>query len=273
MLIQALTQVKEQYDGDNPLFLRILLKEYIQNYILNFVYTSSLYKEMLFTGGTCLRKVYGLNRLSEDLDFNYEGNFSIEDFSNSLKSYLETSLDFYDLRMKLSNNDRSLIIKFDILGKIGLTKTPVDTRSLFVRCDFALEDTGVYGEDVKSISTPQFTFFARCYDLETLYANKLVAFLNRSFFKMGSQDVPFKGRDVYDLVWFKERSLKEDFFPNEARLQTLLGLERAQQVWAEVSKKIALIEPDAVYKDILPFLPSKTVAREYALNFKKILLD
>ncbi len=40
-------------------------------YILNFIYNDSQYKNLIFTGGTCLRKIYGLSRLSEDLDFDY----------------------------------------------------------------------------------------------------------------------------------------------------------------------------------------------------------
>lgn len=43
-------------------------KDYLQNAILYTLY-SSAGKEMVFKGGTCLYKLYGLNRFSEDLDF------------------------------------------------------------------------------------------------------------------------------------------------------------------------------------------------------------
>jgi hypothetical protein len=42
---------------------RILLKEGLQAYILDFLYSHEHYSNMGFYGGTCLRVVYGLNRL------------------------------------------------------------------------------------------------------------------------------------------------------------------------------------------------------------------
>ena len=49
-------------------YLLNLLKEELQAHILNFIYTTKDYQELIFTGGTCLRKVYGLDRLSVDID-------------------------------------------------------------------------------------------------------------------------------------------------------------------------------------------------------------
>jgi len=271
MLVDAFTKIANQYEGTNPLYLRVLLKEYIQNYILNFIYNSKEYNKLIFTGGTCLRKIYGLNRLSEDLDFDFEWDFILEEFSANLRKYLVSSLDFNGVNTKLSSNRQSVVVKFDILDKVGLAKTPADTKSLFVRCDFVREDTGIYGDAIRTVSTPQFTFFARCYDLETLYANKIIAFLERSFFKGSTQKISFKGRDVYDLVWFKERSLREGLSPNNDRLKAKLNLGE-KQAWEKVKEKVKFIDEEAVYKDIAPFLPSDSVAREYSLNFKKILL-
>ena len=272
MIVDSLKRVIERYEGDNPLFLRTLLKEYIQNYILNFVYTSSNYKELLFTGGTCLRKVYGLNRLSEDLDFDYEMDFSIEAFRDELEDYLKSTFDFKDIGFKVSNNERSLIVEFGILDSLGLVETSADMQSLFIRCDFAKEDAGNFGFDIRTLSTPEFTFFARCYDLPTLYSNKLTAFLKRTFYKGANQGISFKGRDIYDLVWFRERSLRGNLGPNEARLQALLNMD-SLETWEKVKEKIALIEPGDVYKDLAPFLSSDGAARDFARNFKKVLLN
>ena len=72
MIIQRLKQQVDNYKQcTNGLFVRSALKEVLQDYVLNFVYNNKTYKDLIFTGGTCLRKVYGLPRLSEDLDFDY----------------------------------------------------------------------------------------------------------------------------------------------------------------------------------------------------------
>src|SRR3990167_1977552 len=69
LLIDRLKTRVSTRTGQNRLWVRTLLKEPIQDYILHFVYNSSKYKQFIFTGGTALRKLYGLPRLSEDLDF------------------------------------------------------------------------------------------------------------------------------------------------------------------------------------------------------------
>ncbi len=271
MLIQELQRITDNYEGTSPLYLRTLLKEYIQDYILNFIYTDSSYKNFIFTGGTCLRKVYGLNRLSEDLDFDYEKEFDIDELATDLRAYLVRILDFEKVRLKIANNERSAILKFDVLEDIGLASTPADPKSLFVRCDFALEEAGGYGESVNSISTSEFTFFARCYDLETLYANKIIVFLERSFYTGGKQEISFKGRDVYDLVWFKEYSLRQGFEPNAERLRKKADLS-VEEAWEKVRDKVEKIDSRDVYRDIVAFLPNESAARSFADGFKGVLL-
>jgi len=49
---------------------RAILREYVQNIILNNVYKSREGRRMYFMGGTALRYCYRLPRFSEDLDFN-----------------------------------------------------------------------------------------------------------------------------------------------------------------------------------------------------------
>ena len=53
----------------NNLFKRTLLKEYLQIVILDYLYSHPQYSDLVFYGGSCLAHCFGLNRLSEDLDF------------------------------------------------------------------------------------------------------------------------------------------------------------------------------------------------------------
>jgi len=48
---------------------RIILREVLQAYVLDYLYNHPSYRHLNFYGGTCLHAIYGLNRLSEDLDF------------------------------------------------------------------------------------------------------------------------------------------------------------------------------------------------------------
>ena len=55
--------------------------------ILNFLATSKFVKKITFIGGTNLRLVKGIDRFSEDLDFDCK-NFSAEDFTEMSQSVL-----------------------------------------------------------------------------------------------------------------------------------------------------------------------------------------
>lgn len=54
---------------ENPAHRKYIIKEYIQLMILNFLATSKFAKKIAFIGGTNLRLVKGIDRFSEDLDF------------------------------------------------------------------------------------------------------------------------------------------------------------------------------------------------------------
>ncbi|MBI3559081.1 nucleotidyl transferase AbiEii/AbiGii toxin family protein [Candidatus Gottesmanbacteria bacterium] len=69
------TVVTQNKNLAGPSYLRNLLKEILQFYTLNFIYSSRWGKDFLFKGGTCLRICFDLPRLSEDLDFDIK-NYS-----------------------------------------------------------------------------------------------------------------------------------------------------------------------------------------------------
>jgi hypothetical protein len=54
---------------ENSIYDKYILKEHIQLMILDFLSTSAYVKALVFTGGTSLRLVKGIDRFSEDLDF------------------------------------------------------------------------------------------------------------------------------------------------------------------------------------------------------------
>jgi predicted nucleotidyltransferase component of viral defense system len=64
---------QEALNSKDPLLAvetkRIVLKDVLQAYVLDFLYYHPAYRHLNFYGGTCLHVMYGLNRLSEDLDF------------------------------------------------------------------------------------------------------------------------------------------------------------------------------------------------------------
>lgn len=280
MIVDKLKKALGQYKTNtNKLFILSVLKEILQDYTLNFVYNDRDYKELIFTGGTCLRKVYGLARLSEDLDFDFldlpAGKFSIKNFAKRVTGYFTRELQYKDITAKISGNKQTVFLKFPILDKLGLVKNTSDSSILFVRCDFSAETIGVYTTQVNSISAAEFTLFALSYDLPTLFANKIMAFLERDFFKGDEQATPFKGRDLFDLVWFLEKSKKSgwDLKPNWDRLTKGLKIENPNEIARLIVEKVESIDKRDVYTDLLPFIESAQTLENFSDNFAFLIKE
>ena len=76
---------------------RILLKEGLQSYVLDFIYNHPVYRRLNFYGGTCLHVVYGLERLSEDLDLDNSAEINLETLKDDLVTLFANKYEYKDL--------------------------------------------------------------------------------------------------------------------------------------------------------------------------------
>ena len=80
----SIEQIKNFYPptiSGHSAFLKYILKEYLQLLVLDYLSTTQHIRKMTFIGGTNLRLTKGIDRFSEDLDFDCKA-FSEEDFLN-----------------------------------------------------------------------------------------------------------------------------------------------------------------------------------------------
>jgi predicted nucleotidyltransferase component of viral defense system len=255
MLIQDLKEIAKNGEGKNQFYIRNLVKEEVQNYILNFIYQDSEYQNLIFTGGTCLRKLYGIDRLSEDLDFDYISKFDIDKFAVKLKNYFASKLQYKEAETKISGNRQTLFLKFP-------------SEDIFVRCDFSKIAGKIYGLNKGMITAGKFRFLVNAYDLETMFTNKIMAFLRRNFYKGKFQTIPFKGRDIYDIFWLLQLSAKSGYRlkPNQKRLVELTGSDLST-LRQEIKDKIKKVKAKFVYEDLLPLVESDIFLRGFLKAF------
>lgn len=233
-----------------------LLKEKLQIYVLNFIYTSK-YNDLIFTGGTALRKFYGLQRISEDLDFNYTNtDFNFDQFQSDLTNYFIKKIGFKNFSLKF--NGKTILIKFPVLREIGFSG-PNDSEILHLKLDFAVSDKG---QTVKKVySGDGFSFIARCYDLDTMFLNKVDAYLNRVYKRGNLQKVNFKGRDAFDIYWFINEGIK-------------IGLDRkliTKSLIKKIIDKSKKIKSNDLYFDLSNFFADQQFARQFCDNYQELL--
>ena len=245
----------------NKYFQRNLMKEKLQDSILNFIYNDKKYNKLIFTGGTCLRKLYNLPRLSEDLDFDYSSNFEINDFKIQVEKYLVSKEKLNNIELKVANNKRTIFIKF----------LQENREKIFVRCDFSKAKKNVKTE-INPYNSDKYNFFILNYDLPTLFGNKMEAFLEREFFKGSEQTMSFKGRDVFDIAWFVQLSAKSGFAlkPEWKNLEKDLKMKK-EAIIKKIIKKVSKIKNEELLLDLVPFIESEKAIDEFIKSFVAII--
>jgi len=187
------------------------IKEELQYYVLDFIYHDSEYQKWIMYGGSALRIIHGLDRMSVDLDFEIGEKVTFVLLKN-LKSGLERY--FLDdcgvgkdiLTVKITAN-RGITLKFDIGKRLGL-----GTASDWVHVKIDLNNF-VAPKTVterRPIAHGQFSLVILVYNMSALMASKIAAILFRESRGVGNAVYGEKGRDIYDLLWYMEKRIVPD---------------------------------------------------------------
>jgi len=268
MLIDDLKIIVDRNRGQNSFYLRNLLKEVLQIYSLNFVYTSVYADSFLFKGGTCLRFCFDLPRLSEDLDFDIKKypDFSLDNFCGDIKAYFVGKLQFREFDLKVAGNKREIVLKFPVMDKLGLVSNTAESNILFLRIDLSPTDSENFKEEISLKTTYDFSFVIKRYSIEDLFASKIAAILNRSFKKGKGDLITFKGRDYYDLIWFLEKGVN----PNYKRLTDIVKMKSKNEILEKLDEKVGSVKENYLKEDLLPLFKEAGLVDNFVVNFKQL---
>lgn len=267
MLIDDLKSTIKKREEGRPGFLRNRLKEQLQYYTLDFIYSSDWGKRFLFKGGTCLRFCFDLPRLSEDLDFDIRAYqaFNLESFCQDLEDFFTKTLQIKQFSLKIAGNKQQVFLQFPIMTELGLRSNQTQSNILFLRLDIQGVDSKIYQEEVSLISEPNFNFVIKRYSLPDLFSSKIAAILTRSFKKGKDNQITFKGRDYFDLIWFLEKGVG----PNLKRLTAITGLKE-KDISQKLDQKVTKIKTKYLKEDLLPLFSSEKYVDEFCRNFQKL---
>src|SRR5258708_5444468 len=157
-----------------------LLTAIVDNQILS--------QNLYFKGGTCATMAGFLDRFSVDLDFDLKegGDKSV------IRKELETIFKSTDFIIE-KNNSKTLffVLKYESL------KAQRNTLKLSVYEDI------IKTNDYKIIHLPEIDRLVNCQTIETIFANKLVAPIDRF-----EKHEKIAGRDIYDIHYFFKSGYK-----------------------------------------------------------------
>jgi predicted nucleotidyltransferase component of viral defense system len=228
---------------DNTLLGKSMMKEYIQLLILDYLSTTQYIRKLILIGGTNLRIVKGIDRFSEDLDFDCK-EVNKEEFlqmSDDIMHFLKRNgykLESKDKKSSKLTAFRKNIYFPEFLFDIGISRHR-DERFLI---KIEAEDQGVnYTREIINIKGCGFYFPFPVPPDAVLCAMKATALLERG-----------KGRDFYDLMFLLGQTKPDYDF-----LAKRIGIKNAAELKVEVKKRLKVIDLKTKTKDFEHLLFNK----------------
>jgi predicted nucleotidyltransferase component of viral defense system len=263
-LTQTLQHILEGKDPDlTNETKRIILKEALQAFVLDYLYNHPTYRKLNFYGGTCLHLVYGLNRLSEDLDLDNNAGIDLENLKEDLLAYFQKVIDYSATRANVQEGATGILritLKFSILNVLGLSMSPNEALHLKVEVSQHKQVAIIKHTPVLAQGR---SFVPAHFSLETMMAGKMLACLERNF-QRGKEGVLIKGRDFYDLVWFMQKQvipLEEKLAKDGKQSYT------TQTAVLELEKKVTGIKAGDLAADLLPLFESRVFVESWVESF------
>lgn len=171
---------------------RGILREYLQTKFLSLAYAKSQAKKLSFIGGTSLRILRGIDRFSEDLDFDNLG--LSEGQLNQLISAVVEELRREHIDVALSAKLREGITYYtlrfpELLSGLHITSDP--REKLMIKIDYSRQWKG---QKTEVVLMAKYGFVEQVITnpLSQILVQKLAAYVTRD---------KTQPRDMYDIVW------------------------------------------------------------------------
>ncbi len=242
---------------------RIVLKEALQAYVLDFLYNHRAYRSINFYGGTCLHVVYALNRLSEDIDLDNSQGVDLAELESDLLDYIQKYLGYQNITIKQQESQEGILrltFRFSVLHELGLSSHIDETLHLKL-------EISQHRQTAIIVKTPVIfygrSFVPAHFSLETMMAGKVLACLERSF-QVGDSTALIKGRDFYDLLWFMQQRIQ----PLEGKLEKD-GIQPydVRSAMLALQDKIEQIRPQDLSIDLLPLFEQRSFIEAWIDSF------
>jgi len=244
---------------------RIILKEYLIKDILAFIYRHGQYRKLSFYGGTCARVVYGLNRLSEDIDLDNVDLIDLSNFADEVMVYLENKWKLKGINVYVQHGETGIgrwtVRVPELLSAVGLS--PLMGEKLHVKVEIS-SHAQVADRIVSTVMYHGESLSIRHVAKPSLMAGKMIACIERVFRK-GKTEALVKGRDWYDLWWY----LNGKVVPNDDKLR--LDGEKSytlEGAWKILDGRVKKLQKEDLVDDLRPFFTDQDYVESWLNNFQ-----
>src|SRR3989338_6093776 len=251
--------------------LRNALKEEIQFYVLNFIYHHPEYNKWIMYGGSALRIIHGLDRMSVDLDFEVPEKITknlLEELKKEIEEHFSgaynTPAGFLTAKIV---SGRGLLLKFNAGEALSLGHP---SNQVHVKIDLNHFTAPKTVTERRPINRDQLSFVIMTYNMSTLMASKVAAIFLRGTRGVGKAFYEEKGRDIYDLLWYMNNKIVPDL-----DYLTAKDVEEAKDLrtlFDKLTVKMNAVSDANLKQDLLPLFVNRTYVENWLKNWRESYL-
>ncbi len=256
MMLKRKLEDMAVYGGLDAETRRNALKEELQYYVLNFIYHHPEYGSWIMYGGSALRIIHGLDRMSVDLDFEISHPVT-ENYLAELKTDIEEHFrhtygagsDFMTAKV---NNNRGLLLKFKVGAELSFGHP---SKQVHVKIDLNHFVAPKIVIERRPINRDQMTFVVITYNMASLMASKLAAIFLRGTRGVGADVYQEKGRDIYDLLWYMGKKAVPDF---DYLVAKGIDCKHIGALFNRLTVQMNKVSDKNLQQDLVPLFANKT---------------
>src|SRR3989339_1570260 len=249
---------------------RNALKEELQFYVLNFIYHHPEYNKWIMYGGSALRIIHGLDRMSVDLDFEVSHTVT-EKFLEELKKEVEgyfintygADSDFLTIKITIG---RGLTLKFYVGKELSLGNP---SNQVHVKIDLNHFVAPKTVTERRPINRDQLSFVILTYNMGALMASKLAAIFLRGTRGVGEALYEEKGRDIYDLIWYMGKKVVPDF---DYMIAKGIDVKDPRALFDKLTLQMNKVSDENLENDLSPLFVDPTYIANWLRNWRESYL-
>ena len=258
------------YGGLDAETRRNALKEELQYYVLNFIYHHPEYNGWIMYGGSALRIIHGLDRMSVDLDFEVTHEVT-EKFLDELKKEVDehfantygTNADFLSIK---TTKGRGLLLKFTVGEELSFGHS---SKQIHIKIDLNHFVAPKTVTERRPINRDQLSFVIITYNMSALMASKIAAIFLRGTRGVGEAIYEEKGRDIYDLLWYMNKKVVPDFDYISAKD---IDVKDPRALFDKLTIQINKVSDKNLEQDLEPLFMDKNYIRNWLKNWRESYL-
>ena len=249
---------------------RNVLKEELQFYVLNFIYHHPEYSKWVMYGGSALRIIHDLDRMSVDLDFEVSHAIT-EKFLEELKNEIEKHfINTYGTESKFLvikiTTGRGLLLKFNVGKELSIGHP---SKKVHVKIDLNYFTAPKIVTERRPINRDQLSFVITIYNMSTFMASKIAAIFLRGTRGVGEAVYEEKGRDIYDLLWYMTKKVVPDF---DYLVAKGVDVRDPRALFDKLTFQMNKVNNTNLKQDLTPLFVNQTYIENWLKNWRESYL-